>query len=90
MLDKAREIRNRVQDLFGFSEQDYALFRAAYIITNQLWTSTMIEQEDISILLKSGAKKSPNNGIQSFINQLYHNFIRPHMVFGKTPLKCLG
>lgn len=57
LLDKARETRNRLHDLFGFSEQDYALFRISYVITNQLWNATMIEQKDISIWLKAEAER---------------------------------
>lgn len=64
LLDKARETRNRLHDLFGFSEQDYALFRVAYVITNQLWNATMIEQKDISIWLKSDAEKVVVNHIK--------------------------
>lgn len=58
LLDKARETRNRLHELFGFSQQDYALFRVAYVITNQLLTAMMIEQKDIGDWLKSDAEKA--------------------------------
>lgn len=58
LLNKARETRNRLHDLIAFSEEDYALFRLTYIITNQIWHATMIErQKDISIRLKTDAEK---------------------------------
>ena len=45
LLNKARETRNRLHDLIAFTEEDYTLFRLAYIITNQIWHATMFEQQ---------------------------------------------
>jgi hypothetical protein len=65
LLDKARETRNRLHDLIAFSEQDYALFHLAYIITNQIWTATMTDQKDISIWLKTNAEKNAKQWLES-------------------------
>jgi hypothetical protein len=65
LLDKAREARNRLHDLIAFSEQDYALFHAAFIITNQIWNATMIDQKDISIWLKTDAEKNAKQWLES-------------------------
>jgi hypothetical protein len=65
LLDKARETRNRLHDLIAFSEQDYALFHLAYIITNQIWTATVTDQKDISIWLKTNAEKNAKQWLES-------------------------
>lgn len=64
LLDKAREARNRLHDLIAFSEQDYALFRLAYIITNQIWNATMTEQKEISIGLKTDAERKAKQWLE--------------------------
>jgi hypothetical protein len=57
LLDKARETRNRLHDLIAFTEDDYELFHVAFIVTNQIWNATIIDQKDISIQLKINAEK---------------------------------
>ena len=64
LLDKARETRNRFHDLIAFSEQDYDLFHLAFIVTYQIWTATMLEQNEISIRLKSDAEENAKQWLQ--------------------------
>jgi hypothetical protein len=64
LLNKARETRNRLHDLIAFSEQDYALFHVAFIITHQIWNATMIDQKDISIRLKNDAEKNAKQWLE--------------------------
>ncbi len=59
VLDKAREIRNKIHDPYApYSEHDRTLFHIANVITYQIWYATMIEVgEDTSNNLKSKAEK---------------------------------
>jgi hypothetical protein len=58
LLDKARELRNKIHPLSGFSEQDYALFRMAKAIADKLWSATMIDQkEETATQLKFNAER---------------------------------
>lgn len=46
LLYEAKEIRNNIHNVSGFSEQDYTLFRVAHAITNQIWFAMMAERKD--------------------------------------------
>jgi hypothetical protein len=59
LLDKAREVRNRIHDEFAqFSEQDRTLFYIANIVIFQIWYATMYDLgEDMATNLKSNAER---------------------------------
>lgn len=59
LLNKARDARNRIHDVFAkFSEQDRNLFYVASIVTFHIWNATMGNWgDDISTNIKSNAEK---------------------------------
>lgn len=65
LLNKARETRNRLHDLIVFTEEDYALFHLAFIITHQIWNATVIDKKDISNWLKTDAEKYAKQWLES-------------------------
>jgi hypothetical protein len=65
LLDKARETRNRLHDLIAFTDSDYELFHSALLITNQIWTTAMFEQKDISIGLRKEVEKSAKQWLEN-------------------------
>ena len=64
LLDKARDTRNHLHDLIAFSEQDYTLFRLAFIVTNQIWIATVADQKEISIGLKTNSEKNAKQWLE--------------------------
>ena len=64
LLNKARKTRNRLHDLIAFTEQDYILFRLTYIITNQIWNATIVNQKDISVWLKTDAEEKAKQWLE--------------------------
>lgn len=64
LLDKARKTRNKLHNLIAFTEQDYTLFRLTFIITNQIWKATIVNQKDISIWLKTDAEEKAKQWLE--------------------------
>jgi hypothetical protein len=65
LLYDAKEIRNRMHNISGFSEQDYTLFGVAHAITNQIWFAMMAERKDELSTCISNAEKIAEQYLKS-------------------------
>jgi len=56
LLDNAREIRNKIHEMFGFSEPDYVLFHLAHVVSYLIWTA-ICEQNTYSDSFRANAEQ---------------------------------